>query len=174
MTVAQWANNLGIWWYIIFYFAVQLINVVFNTLKTIITSRATKIPAAIINALTFGFYTLVVYLTAGAGNVWVNMAITVVANLIGVYFSIMVLEKLRKDKLWEITATTTDCMNADEIGKDLKLYDISYNMLKVYSKHNAYVFHIYCPTQKESEIVRKIFKQHGNVKYIVHEENAKL
>jgi hypothetical protein len=55
--MAEWVASLGFWWYVIFYLVIQIINVVLNTLKTIITSRASKLPASIINALTFGFYT---------------------------------------------------------------------------------------------------------------------
>ena len=98
--MAEWVASLGLWWYIIFYLGVQLINVILNTFKTIITARGSMIPAAVINALTFGFYTIVVALTADISNLWVNMAITIFANFIGVCFSIWLLNKLRKDKLW--------------------------------------------------------------------------
>lgn len=167
----EWVANLGLWWYVIFYLCVQLVNVVLNTLKTIITSRASKVPAAIINALTFGFYTIVVALTADMSNLWVNIIITVVANLIGVYFSIAVLDKLRKDKLWEITATAQG-ENAVCINDRLYNANISFNRSAT-TKLDEYVFHIYCPTQKESAIVKQILVD-NNAKYIVHEENAKL
>lgn len=172
--MAEWVSSLGIWWYVLFYLAVQLVNVVLNTLKTIITSRATKVPAAIINALTFGFYTIVVALTADMSNLWVNIAITIVANLVGVYFSIMVLEKLRKDKLWEITATAW-ASDAFRIKCELLKANISFNMQDTIStnEHREQVLHIYCPTQKESTIVKKILID-NHAKYIVHEENGKL
>lgn len=171
--MAEWVSNLGIWWYVIFYLVIQLINVVLNTLKTIITARASKIPAAVINALTFGFYTLVIALTADVSNLWLNMGITVVANLVGVYFSIAVLDKLRKDKLWEITATAKN-EGAENISKRLFQADISFNMQKTTKKGiREYVFNIYCPTQKESRIVKQILVD-NKAKYIVHEENAKL
>lgn len=171
--MAQWVASLGIWWYVLFYLAIQLINVVLNTLKTIITSRGKKIPASIINALTFGFYTIVIALTADVSNLWVNMAVTIVANLVGVYFSIAVLDKLRKDKLWEVTATAVG-KDACEIEDALLVGNIAYN--KQYTMKlgaNEQVFHIYCPTQKESQIVKKILVD-NNAKYIVHEENAQL
>lgn len=168
--MAEWVANLGIWWYILFYLMIQLVNVVLNTLKTIITSKASKIPAAIINALTFGFYTIVVALTANISNLWVNIGITIVANLVGVYFSIMVLDKLRKDKLWEITATLPSLSSYIEF--ELQENNISYNIMQTCGK-KEYVLHIYCPTQKESAKVKEILQKY-KAKYIVHEENAKL
>lgn len=170
--MAQWVANLGIWWYVLFYLAIQLVNVVLNTLKTIITAGGKRVPASIINALTFGFYTIVVALTADISNLWVNIGVTIFANLVGVYFSIMVLDKLRKDKLWEITATA-NYKTTQHIEEELQVNEISYNVLKIYSKDDEYVFHIYCPTHKESAVVKEILKFH-KAKYIVHEENAQL
>lgn len=172
--MTEWVNGLGIWWYVLFFLVVQLINVVFNTLKTIITSRASKIPAAIINALTFGFYSIVVILTAESRNVWLTVGLTVLANLIGVYFSIAVLDKLRKDKLWEITATVANIELAHAVQSELIENDISYNRSTACGKQRTeYIFHIYAPTQKQSQIIKKILVK-NNAKYIVHEENKKL
>lgn len=172
--MAEWVANLGIWWYVLFYFVIQLVNVILNTLKTIITARASKIPAAIINALTFGFYTIVVALTADISNLWINMIITIIANLIGVYFSIAVLDKMRKDKLWEITATISGMTSHRRMQNDLLIANISFNYDFIIGRNGTEVaYHIYAPTQKESEIIKKILIKY-NAKYIVHEENAKL
>ena len=175
--MAEWVASLGIWWYILFYLAVQLVNVVLNTMKTIITSKGQRIPAAIINALTFGFYTLVVALTANISNLWINMGITIVANLVGVYFSIWLLDKMRKDKLWEIVATVNFPVGSRTIllsllKEDLSKNCISYNYIDT-NKYNEYVFHIYSKSQKESIIIKNILKDY-DAKYIVHEETAKL
>lgn len=168
--MAEWVASLGIWWYILFFFAIQLINVVLNTLKTIITAHGKKFPAAIINALTFGFYTIVVALTADMTNLWVNMAVTVIANLTGVYFSILVLDKLRKDRLWEIVATVKG-HNSELLDCDLLWEDISFNVIE--TKANEYVFHIYAENQKQSAKVKELLINY-NAKYIVHEETVKL
>jgi hypothetical protein len=102
------------------------------------------------------------------------MAITVVANLIGVYASIAVLDRLRKDKLWEITATIENFENASWLEEQLWENKISYNFQEAFGQNeNVQVFHIYLPTQKESTIVKELLKK-ANAKYIVHEENAKL
>lgn len=168
--MTEWVANLGLWWYILFYLGVQLVNVVLNTLKTIITARASKIPAAIINSLTFGFYTLVVALTADMSNLWVNMVITVVANLIGVYYSIWLLEKLRKDKLWEITATIKE--NFIEIAKNsLSNEKIPFTCIQDSTRH--YILHIYSSSQRQSEII-KIILINCQAKYIVHQEEVRL
>lgn len=168
--MTEWVASLGLWWYILFYLGVQLVNVVLNTLKTIITARASKIPAAIINSLTFGFYTLVVALTADMSNLWVNMIITIVANLIGVYYSIWLLEKLRKDKLWEITATIKE--NFIEVAKNsLSNEKIPFTCWLDSTQH--YILHIYSSSQRQSEVI-KIILTNCQAKYIVHQEEVRL
>lgn len=152
--MAEWVASLGLWWYIIFYLGIQLVNVILNTFKTIITARGSMIPAAAINALTFGFYTIVVALTANISNLWINMAITIFANFVGVCFSIWLLNKLQRDKLWEIVATVNN-VNDNNYKVANSLYDevVPYTMVKDSTNHT--IFHIYSANQKESEIIKK-------------------
>ena len=185
--MAEWVASLVLWWYVIFYLGVQLVNVILNTFKTIITARGSMIPAAVINALTFGFYTIVVALTADisnlwvnmaitifanfiVSNLWVNMAITIFANFIGVCFSIWLLNKLRKDKLWEIVATVSND-NDYKVANSLHDEVIPYTMVKDSTNHT--IFHIYSANQKESIIIKKILQKY-NAKYIVHQEEVRL
>ena len=91
--------------YIILFFVCQLINVALNTAKTIIMHKEEKISSSLINAITFGFYAIIVVMTASALPLWITIVITIITNLIGVYLSMWILEKFKKDKLWEITAT---------------------------------------------------------------------
>lgn len=172
--IVNFLNQLAWYYYILIFFVIQLVNVVLNTLKTIITAKGKKIPAAIINALTFGFYAIVVVLTAQYENLWITVGVTIVTNLIGVYGSIWVLDKLRKDKLWEITATVATKEQKTQMCCALFEKEIMYNVGEVHNiRALEYVFHIYCPTQKESAEVKKILTTY-NAKYIVHEENVKL
>ena len=168
--MSEWVANLGLWWYVIFYLGVQLLNVILNTFKTIVTARGKMFPAAVINSLTFGFYTIVVALTADISNLWVNMIITIVANFVGVCFSIWLLNKLRKDKLWEIIATIN---KKDDYKIANSLHDeiIPYTMVQDSTNHT--IFHIYSSDQKQSEIIKKILQKY-NAKYIVHQEEVRL
>lgn len=168
--MAEWVASLDVWWYVLFFLFVQLINVILNTFKTIITARGTVLPAATINAATFGFYTLVVALTADMSNIWVNMAITIIANFFGVCFSFWLLKKLQKDKLWEIVATVKKC-NDYKVANNLHDEVIPYTMIKDSTNHT--IFHIYSANQKQSEIIKKILQKY-NAKYIVHQEEVRL
>lgn len=165
---------MTLWQFILWFAFIQLINVILNTFRSIITTKGGKIPASLINAATYGFYVIVIIYTAGEMSMWIKIAITVVVNLVGVYFSMWLLEKMRKDRLWEITAT----INSEDFSH-LKLRDelarkqISFNFLQLQSNSNEFVFHIYSKTQKQSTQIKQILSQYS-VHYIVHEQNAKL
>ena len=156
--------------FIIFFFIIQLINVVLNTLRTCITASGKKFLATIITSICYGFYTIVIVYTAGDMNLWVKVIITIITNLIGVYASMTFLEKMRKDKLWEIVATIPKSFS-QSIVKELDDNNISYS--SIYDNKDRLVLHIYSQNQKTSMCIKKILNNY-NAKYIVHEENVRL
>ena len=159
--------------YIIVFVVCQLINVALNTAKTIIMHKEEKISSSIINAITYGFYSIIVVMTASALPLYITIIITFATNLIGVYGSMWLLEKFKKDSLWEITATV-DRKHLDEIRDYLNICGIShnYNLIDNY-ENSKVVFRIYSETQKQSEETRYILDKFG-AKRIVHEERVKL
>ena len=158
--------------YIILFFVCQLINVALNTAKTIIMHKEEKISSSLINAITFGFYAIIVVMTASALPLWITIAITVVTNLIGVYGSMWLLDRWKKDSLWEITATVKETPSAEYVRYYLDKEDISYNEIGLLN-NKGYVFHIYSETQEQSGYVKKVLDGIG-AKYIVHEERVRL
>ena len=160
--------------YIILFFVCQLINVALNTAKTIIMHKEEKISSSIINAITFGFYAIIVVMTASALPLWITIIITIITNLIGVYLSMLILERFKKDKLWEIVATV-GCLDNEKyyLIKVLNQENISFNWFATDNNPNEYIFHIYSKNQKESQYIKKEL-DYVNAKYIVHEERAKL
>lgn len=167
--------EMTIGWYIVVFFICQLINVALNTAKTIIMHKEEKVSSAIINALTFGFYSIIVVMTASALPLWITIIITVITNLIGVYASMWLLDRFKKDSLWEIVATIQNT-EMDNYKQFLNMIftreQISFNCTET-NKKGEYVYHIYSENQKQSEIIKKALSG-TNAKYIVHEEKVKL
>lgn len=158
--------------YIIAFFICQLINVALNTIKTIIMHKEEKISSSIINALTYGFYAIIVVMTASALPLWITIVITVVTNLIGVYASMLILEKLKKDSLWEIVATVDGNAKIRQLTTALGNELIPFNMVSTYNGGEM-IFHIYSENQKDSKYIKQELDK-VNAKYIVHEERMKL
>lgn len=166
--------KMNLWAYIIVFFVCQLINVALNTAKSIIMHKEEKISSTLINAITFGFYAIIVVMTASALPLWITIVITIITNLIGVYLSMWILEKFKKDSLWEITATVlNDNNDIDYIIEKLEKENISFNMVKTFNQKEI-IFHIYSKNQKESQTIKNLLDSMTYVKYIVHEERVRL
>ena len=164
--------EMTIWGYIVLFFVCQLINVALNTAKSIIMHKEEKISSTLINAITYGFYTIIVVMTASELPLWITIVITVITNIIGVYVSMLILEKFKKDSLWEIVATVQTPNNRTCLENGLDIEQISYNYTWT-NKKDEYIFHIYSKSQKESAKIKELLDFVG-AKYIVHEEKAKL
>lgn len=170
--------EMSIGWYIVVFTVCQFINVALNTTKTIIMHKEEKISSSLINAITFGFYAIIVVMTASALPLWITIIITIITNLIGVYGSMWLLDKFKKDSLWEIVATVQNVQlypTQDSISYleyVLSINNLSFNCIAT-NKPNEYVYHIYSENQYQSDLI-KTFLYNVGAKYIVHEERVKL
>ena len=143
----------------------NILNVIIQTVKSIATVKCGKTAAAIINAVAYGLYTVVTVYMMCELELWLKALIVAVANLIGVYVVKLLEEKARKDKLWRVESTVEKCYR-DELHESLLRIDISHNYIDNVGRYA--VFNIYCPTQKESAIVKEILSKY-NAKYFVTE-----
>lgn len=137
---------------ILIFFGLSLVNVILQTLKSIFTIRAGKIVAALTTALAFGFYTVVMKQISDF-NVAIAVAVTVIANFIGVYISIAMTEKMKKDELWKITALVKEG-NVPVLKIRLNYHDIGFTVEPV--NGGKVKFDIYSYTQEETKIVKNI------------------
>lgn len=146
------------------FFLMQFINVVLSTMKTILTVKANKHVAMLINTLTYTFYSGVVKLLTDQPMV-VVLVVTAVTNMLGVYLAMYILEKIRKDVLWKVEVTVKN-----EVAEELhnKMADVPHSYIEV-GKNT--LFNFYCETQKESAKVKEVVK-HYNAKYFVAESKA--
>ena len=141
-----------------------VVNVSLSTVRAICTIKCGKTVSALTNAICYGFYPLVIMLTAqGTVDIIANMAITAVANFVCVWLIKFIEEKARKDKLWKVEATIKD-FNTARLANELDDLDIPYNYIENIGKRT--LFNIYCATQAESHNVRELLKDY-NAKYFV-------
>lgn len=153
----------------IIFFICSLINVMLSTLKTILTVKASKGVATIINAITYGFYAIVVKQLASLDLI-TTVTVTIITNIIGVYVSMWLLEKTKKDCLWKISVTTKDSALVEKLEK----FSISYVMNPVqYKKQTYYNIDVFSENQKDSSIIENILKEY-KVKYNITEINKKF
>lgn len=156
--------------YIALFFVCQLINVVLSTIKSVVTIKGTKLVASVFSAINYGFNTAIIKAIADV-DLYIAIIISVVCNLVGVYFGLWITEKLRKEQLWKITVTVPT-ENLQAFKKDLLVNDIDfiayetswkdYKVVDIFSKHKS-----------TSKVIKEIFK-HYNVKYTISANAAKL
>ena len=146
-----------------------VVNVTLSTVRAICTIKGGKMLSAITNAICYGFYPLIVMLTAqGTVDIIVNMAITALANFVCVYAIKLVEEKARKDKLWKVEATIP-CNLTEELHKQLSNAHIAHNYIEGVGAYT--IFNIYCPSQAVSINVRSAL-EHCGAKYFVLESKT--
>lgn len=148
---------------IILFFILTIINVIFSTIKSIVTINGSPFVASFISALYYGYYNIVLIYTVADFPLWQKVAVTFICNLIGVYIVKWGEARVRKDKLWEVRATVPmEFTNSVHRALD----QIPHNYIPNIGKYT--IFNIYCATQEESVRVKKIIN-HYEAKYFVVE-----
>ena len=156
-------------WNLFWIFVVlNVVNVVIQTVKSIATIKCGRVPAAVINAVAYGLYTIVVVYTVCELPLWLKATVVAVANLVGVYVVKVLEEKARKDKLWKVEATVLRG-HTEELHSLLDKVDIPHNYLENVGKYT--LFNIYCETQKESALAKELLDKY-NAKYFASESKT--
>lgn len=150
---------------VILFIICTAVNVILSTIKSIATIKGGKFMAALMNALTYGFYSWVIILTTIDNLSTVDkMLITAACNFIGVYLVKFIEEKTRKEQLWKIEATVPfeEMHSLTNESKEQKLV-FNYTPIGKYT-----IFNFYSYSRRESEEVAKLLQRH-NAKYFVSE-----
>lgn len=151
--------DMNLFWLFV---VLNVVNVVIQTIKSLATVKCGKGLAAIINALAYGFYTIVVVYMVCELPLWLKVVVVGLCNLVGVFVVKWGEELARKDKLWKVELTVPEKFT-NAIDFDLK--DIPHSYILV-GKHT--LFNFYCATQKESARVKVVANQY-EAKYFVAE-----
>lgn len=147
--------------------ALNIVNVIVQTIKSIATLKCGKGTAALINAFAYGFYTIVtIYMLCELPLFW-KAGIVAVCNLIGVFVVKWGEEKSRKEKLWKVEATVARTKSS-AVQSMLDNARIPHNYLHA---GQYTIFNCYCETKKQSEAIKEILKNY-NAKYFVSESKT--
>lgn len=149
------------WLFVIF----NIINVIIQTAKSIVTIKCNKYVASIVNAIAYGLYTYIVVLTVCELPLWLKVLVVGLANLVGVFVVKLCEEKSRKDKLWKIEVTVPKEVEGI-LHSDLSMESIPHNYISNIGKYS--IFNIYCETQTESQKAKSLLN-HYDAKYFVSE-----
>lgn len=159
---------------VVIFFGISVINVILATFKTIITARSdNKLSVSLANGISFGFYAIVIKQLVGFPTA-TTVIVTLLANFLGVVFSMYILQYLKKDQLWKISVTVLNSINNSDIVRELKINDLAFSCLDIHSKKGELMgIDIYSSTQSESSIVKEILGKY-EVKYHISEVRNNL
>lgn len=138
---------------------VQFFTVFLSTIKSIVTIEGSRGIAAIVSAISYTFGAVIVKIISQQDFLTV-VIVTFFSNLIGVYLAKLIMNKLKKEKLWTITATVRGGRVA-AIENTLRSSEIQYTLVNGENDRN--LFFVYARTRKETKLCKEIFA--GNSKY---------
>lgn len=148
---------------LLIFVVLSIVNVIFSTIKSIVTIKSGPWVASIVSALYYGYYNIVLIYTVADFPLWQKVVVTAGCNLIGVFIVKYGEEKARKDKLWKVELTVpTEYKNA----VDFDLRTVPHSYIELSDKHT--LFNFYCATQADSAKVKAIANQY-EAKYFVAE-----
>ena len=153
---------------LITFILLNITNVIIQTIKSLVTVKCGKTMAALVNAVAYGLYTIVVIYTVCNLPLYLKALIVAICNLIGVYVVKLIEERARRDKLWKVE-TTVSAEYTENLCSVLNYSHIPYNYILNIGKYT--IFNIYCETQRESVVVKRILEQY-NAKYFVSENKG--
>ncbi len=154
--------------FLLIFIGLSIVNVVFSTIRSIVTIKGGKWTAALMSGGYFAFYNIVMMWTVADFPMWQKCLITFVCNVIGVYLVKWGEEKSYKDKLWKIE-TSVLRQEAPKIKAELDRKGIDNQYIDNIGKYAK--FEILSETQAQSIEVRNILKPY-KVKYFVSESKS--
>lgn len=153
---------------LIIFIALNVFNVILQTIKNIVTIKCGKTASALINAVAFGLYTVVTVYTMCDLPLGIKALVVAICNLIGVYVVKLIEEKMRKDKLWKVEATI-HTPYTESLCMELAEANIPHNYIENVGKYT--IFNLYCETQADSHRAKAILDRH-KAKYFVSESKT--
>ena len=141
---------------LITFIALNIANVIIQTVKSLITINGTKLSAAVANAVAYGLYTVVtIYMLCDLPLLW-KALIVALCNFIGVYAVKWFEAKARKDKLWKVEMAIPVGTNLAVLKNRIEWCGVHCNYIEV---GKWVMFNCYCETQAQTKAVTEIAKE---------------
>lgn len=146
------------WPLVAIYFSAQLINVILSTIKSVVTIKGTRNQSVIVNTLSYSISAVITVFVAKVSNVLIAVGVTATTNLIGVYLSYLILDKIRKEKLWLYQGTVLT-EQAESLYKDLA--NAGLDFIQLDSKWNKRKpFNVYSYSREDTKRMLSIFSKY--------------
>ena len=139
--------------FFILFLIATAVNVILSTMRSLITIKGTKLSAAAINAICYGFYSYIIILTNGNGLSTISkMLITAGCNFVCVYLVKWIDEKRTPEKMWKIECAFPRMSPTEEINTHqlIEKMGIPNNFTRLGSWS---IFNCYCDTCEKTDSI---------------------
>ena len=149
----------------------NFINVLINTARSLTTVKGGKWIASVMNAVCYGYYTVIIVITA---TYEIPLALKIIAvaivNFIGVFCIKFGEEKIQKEKLWIYNAIGVDNVAGTVLGIALEEENIKFTITEVAKHFNN--IEIFSESMEQSKTITK-FLDNLELKYYAVEAMEK-
>lgn len=144
---------------LIIFVVLNVVNVILQTIKSLVTNKGGKISASVTNAIAYGLYTIVlVYMSCELSTI--SKAVIVGGcNLVGVYIVKSLEEKTAKKKIYKIEFTVT----ADTLNKIIATENLNHYNIVTVGEMNIINFYV---DKKELKDIKTLTEKYDG-KYII-------
>lgn len=159
--------------FLLLYCALSFVNVVIQTIKSLCTVKCSTFISACVNAVAYGLYVYVIFFTNAEGlELWGKALITAAANFSGVYIANMLFNKVfSREVEWVVNVSVPN--EKVPIFRDAcKGRNLIFTQGNQNSIYTHWTFTVYCPTSKESMILKKILPDGSQ--YTINESVKRL
>ena len=166
-------ENESNWWILIVAFtAAQFINVLLSTIRSVVLIKGSRKTAVVFNAISYTIGALVTGLIAGVvKNVPLICLVTAATNLTGTWVGLLIIDKVRKDQLWRISATVKSSQFQDLVN-DLHRNEVDFITYETQWTERTPI-DVFSKSKEESNLIKNIFKKY-NVKYTINTDAKML
>lgn len=151
----------------------NFINVIISTIKSIVTINGSKFQAALFNAISYGYYTVIIILIATYNiDIITKCIIVFLCNFLGVYIVKYIDTKIHSNNLWVFECTVRD---KRMIVSEIKQLLLSYGIKCIYDEivcDKLYNLKIFSKNTNESSIIIDTLSEY-DMKYYIIETNHK-
>ena len=142
--------------FLLVFIGLSIVNVVFSTIRSIVTINGNKIVASLISGGYFAFYNIMMIYTVADFPMWQKCVITFVCNVVGVFLVKWGEEKARKDKLWKVEMAIPNGTNLAVLKNRIEWCGVPCNYIEV---GKWVMFNCYCETQAQTKAMTEIAKE---------------
>lgn len=154
------------------FFLLQLVNVILSTMRSILTIKSSKHVAAIINAVSYTFYSAVVKLITSQ-DMTIIIAVTFLTNIIGVYIATAILKKMEKEKLWRISIVAEKKKIQKFHNELIQNQKSIKSFISQLDDDNLYSIDVLSETQADSLLIKELIDKY-HLKYHIMEIDKRL